>query len=93
MKPLKVAILWHFHQPHYIKNDELILPWVRLHAVKDYLDLPMLFHEFPKLKQTINLVPSLTMQIGSYIKGEFNDKIQRLTLKNAKDLTDDDKRQ
>ncbi|MFH1049772.1 MAG: glycoside hydrolase family 57 protein, partial [bacterium] len=47
----------------------------------------------PKLKQTINLVPSLTMQIGSYIKGEFNDKIQRLTLKNAKDLTDDDKRQ
>ncbi len=93
MKPLKVAILWHFHQPHYIKNDELILPWVRLHGVKDYLDLPMLFHEFPKLKQTINLVPSLTMQIESYIKGEINDKIQKLTLKKATDLSEDDKRQ
>jgi len=93
MKPLKVAILWHFHQPYYKKNDELILPWVRLHGVKDYLDLPMLMHEFPKLKQTINLVPSLTMQVESYVNKEITDKIQRLTLIKSNKLTADDKKQ
>ena len=93
MKPLKVAILWHFHQPYYKKNDELILPWVRLHGVKDYLDLPLLLHEFPNLKQTVNLVPSLSMQIESYIDGSLADKIQKLTLIKAIELTDNEKRQ
>ncbi|MDQ1267016.1 MAG: hypothetical protein QG635_2169, partial [Bacteroidota bacterium] len=26
MLPIKVALLWHFHQPYYKKNGEFILP-------------------------------------------------------------------
>ncbi len=93
MKPLKVAILWHFHQPYYLKDDEMILPWVRLHGVKDYWDLPELFYEYPNLKQTINLVPSLCMQLEEYVKGGAKDKIQILTEKDAKSLSDEDKKE
>lgn len=91
MIPLKVAILWHFHQPYYKKENEFIMPWVRLHGVKDYFDVPELFHEFPSLKQTINIVPSLRLQIEEYLQGKTIDKIQRLTLKKPAELTTDDK--
>jgi alpha-amylase/alpha-mannosidase (GH57 family) len=67
MKPLKIAILWHQHQPYYKKEDEFILPWVRLHGVKDYFDLPELLHEYPDIRQTFNLVPSLMMQLEEYV--------------------------
>lgn len=91
MIPLKVAILWHFHQPYYKKENEFIMPWVRLHGVKDYFDVPELFHEFPSLKQTINIVPSLRLQIEEYLQGKTIDKIQRLTLIKASELTPEDK--
>lgn len=91
MLPLNIAILWHFHQPYYKKEGEYILPWVRLHGVKDYFDLPLLFNEYPKLKHTINLVPSLLMQIDDYINGSTIDKIQKLTLKDPKNLSNNDK--
>lgn len=93
MIPLKVAILWHYHQPYYEKDGELILPWVRLHGVKDYWDLPELFHEYPDVKHTVNLVPSLSMQIDDYINGRTSDKIQRLTNINPSDLSESQKRE
>ncbi len=92
MKPLKVAILWHFHQPYYKKDNEFILPWVRLHGAKDYWDLPELFHKFPNLKQTINLVPSMQMQVEEYVRNETTDNIQKLTMINAADLTEKNKK-
>lgn len=91
MKPIKIAIIWHFHQPYYRKDNEFILPWVRLHGVKDYFNLPELFHEYPNIKQTINLVPSLRMQIEEYISGKCEDKIQRLTRIPSSQLTNDNK--
>ena len=93
MLPLKVAILWHYHQPYYEKDGEFILPWVRLHGVKDYWDLPELFHEFPNIKQTINLVPSLSLQIDGYTSHKMIDKIQRLTLLKPIELSQSDKRE
>ncbi|MFC2130535.1 hypothetical protein ACFLSQ_03795 [Bacteroidota bacterium] len=93
MKPLKIALLWHFHQPYYGFKGEFRLPWVRLHGVKDYWDLPELFHEFPDVKQTINLVPSLCMQIDDYVSGRMFDKVQKLTLIKAEELTDDNKQE
>ena len=63
-KPLFVAFLWHMHQPWYIwdEDGESALPWVRLHTVKDYYDMPKLLEDtgFPA---TINYVPSLLRQI------------------------------
>ena len=44
----KVAILWHMHQPFYedLITHEHILPWVRLHALKDYYGMASLLGEF-----------------------------------------------
>ena len=91
MKRLKVAILWHQHQPYYKYKNEFLLPWVRLHGVKDYYDLVALMNEFPAVKQTINLAPSLMLQIDDYINNITFDKVQRLTRIPAGHLTDKDK--
>ncbi|MCX7737556.1 MAG: glycoside hydrolase family 57 protein [Candidatus Kapabacteria bacterium] len=93
MKQLKVAILWHQHQPYYKMGDEFILPWVRFHGIKDYLDLVEILYEFPDIHQTFNLAPSLMVQIEEYISGKTKDKIQRLTEKRVTDLTEADKKQ
>ncbi|MBL8004424.1 MAG: hypothetical protein JNL36_04930 [Candidatus Kapabacteria bacterium] len=93
MKPISIAILWHQHQPYYKKESEFILPWVRLHGVKDYADLALLVQEFHTIKQTFNLVPSLIIQIEEYINQSTTDKIERLTLINALNLTTTEKRE
>ncbi len=90
-KPLRIAFLWHNHQPYYEKDGEFILPWVRLHAVKDYYDLPLLLHEFPKIKKTYNIVPSLFLQLEKYIDRSVEDTIQKLTKIPAKDLNEEQK--
>lgn len=93
MLPLKIAILWHQHQPYYKKENEFIVPWVRLHGIKDYFDLAEILHEFPNIKQTFNLVPSLMKQIDEYISGDTIDNVQRLTALNAEFLTHEDKKE
>lgn len=96
MKPIKIAILWHQHQPvyNYEENgfEEYILPWVRFHAVKDYLDLPLLLHNYPTVKQTFNLVPSLLFQLEEYTTKKVTDKAFRLSRKSISELTFEDKK-
>ncbi len=87
MKPLKIAFLWHFHQPDYLSNEEYILPWTRFHGVKDYFDFPEIFYDHPKIRQTINLVPSLIKQIENYTNEVYFDKVFNLSLINPDDLT------
>lgn len=88
--PLRIAILWHQHQPYYRVKNEFALPWVRLHAVKDYTDLPLIHTEFPTLKLTYNIVPSLLIQLDEYSNGII-DKVQRLTYIEADKLSADNK--
>ena len=79
--PLYVAFIWHQHQPLYksrVERKTLLagqyrLPWVRLHGTKDYLDLVLLLEQYPKLHQTVNLVPSLILQIEDYVAGTAFD--------------------
>ena len=35
VKKLSLAIYWHMHQPVYELEGTYLMPWVRLHAVKD----------------------------------------------------------
>ena len=69
-KPLKVALLWHMHQPNYREpgSDRMMLPWVRLHSTKDYLDMPLLASQFEDVRVTFNLVPTLLDQLDCYVK-------------------------
>ncbi len=63
------------HQPFYkdTETNRYFLPWVRLHAVKDYLHIAEVIGDFPSVRQTINLVPSLLVQLEDYAKGNATD--------------------
>ncbi len=91
--PLYIAFVWHMHQPYY-KDDitgSYILPWVRMHGIKDYYDMPALLSDFPDIHQTFNLVPSLLKQIRDYVENNATDKFLTLTLKPAAELDREDK--
>lgn len=81
------------HQPFYkdMVSGEYVLPWVRLHAIKDYYDMAAILDEFSNIKQTFNLVPSLLEQIEDYVSGGARDKHLNLTLKKPSDLTLEEK--
>jgi alpha-amylase/alpha-mannosidase (GH57 family) len=90
---LSVAFLWHMHQPYYkdAKTGLYQMPWVRLHALKDYYDMAAVLDDFPQIKQTFNLVPSLIEQIQDYAKNDAYDEHLLLTERPAKDLTEAEK--
>lgn len=91
MKPLKIAFLWHQHQPEYKYKDSFLLPWTRFHGVKDYFDIPEILHEFPELKQTFNIVPSMMKQIIDFTNNGIEDEVLRLTKIPAEKLSNKDK--
>ena len=71
MVPVSLAIVWHQHQPYYPDDvaGENPMPWVRLHATKDYLGMALHLEEVPEFRCTINLVPSLLAQLEAYVHG------------------------
>jgi alpha-amylase/alpha-mannosidase (GH57 family) len=88
----RVAILWHMHQPYYedLATGEHILPWVRLHALKDYYGMVALLREFPDVRVTFNLVPSLLVQLEAFADGRARDPFLELSLKPAVELDERD---
>lgn len=93
MTPLNIIILWHMHQPYY-KDPEtgrFIMPWVRLHAIKDYYDMVDILKDFPTLKVNFNLVPSLLQQIEEYASGETEDTYLEISKKHPAELSPSEK--
>lgn len=70
MKPkkLKVVLCWHMHQPHYKDGlDGLYrLPWVYLHAIKDYADMAWHLENCPEARVVVNFAPVLLEQLDDY---------------------------
>ena len=95
MREVSVAFLWHMHQPYY--KDPVLgsyqMPWVRLHSVRGYNDMCTLLGEFPDVRCTFNLVPSLIVQIMDYAEKGCRDVDFLLSMKSPDDLTWDEKRQ
>ncbi|MGB8768045.1 MAG: glycoside hydrolase family 57 protein [Candidatus Korobacteraceae bacterium] len=77
------------HQPFYkdMVTGEYRLPWVRLHALKDYYGMVKLLDEFPQVHQNFNLVPSLVVQIQDYVSGQAHDPFFDLVSKPPAELT------
>ena len=88
----QVALVWHMHQPYYedLVTREHILPWVRLHALKDYFGMVELLREFPSVRVTFNLVPSLLVQLEAFAADRATDRVLDLGLKPADTLTSSD---
>ncbi|HEY6958880.1 MAG TPA: glycoside hydrolase family 57 protein [Candidatus Limnocylindria bacterium] len=90
---LPVAIIWHMHQPYYRhpQTSEFVLPWVRLHASKDYLHMARLLQEFPRVKANFTMVPSLRDQLEDYARGADDEDV-RVTIRTVDgELTPDEK--
>jgi alpha-amylase/alpha-mannosidase (GH57 family) len=90
MPVIRVVLLWHMHQPFYkdLVTGEYRLPWVRMHALKDYYGMVKLAEEFPTVHQTFNLVPSLIAQIQEYASGQARDPFLALASKPAPELNE-----
>jgi alpha-amylase/alpha-mannosidase (GH57 family) len=69
--PVELLLLWHHHQPDYRnpRDGAAALPWVRLHATKDYLDMALRLERHPSVRATFNFVPSLLDQLDALVAG------------------------
>ncbi|MCI0411490.1 glycoside hydrolase family 57 protein [bacterium] len=90
---IQLAFIWHMHQPYYKNNADhsYLLPWVRLHGLKDYYGMVRILREFPELKQNFNLVPSLMIQLDDYVHGRAREAMLELSLKPVSELEEPDK--
>lgn len=65
---LNVVLCWHMHQPWYRNGlaGEYRLPWVYLHAIKDYSDMAMHLEQHPEMRAVVNFAPVLLEQLDDY---------------------------
>jgi len=78
MKQLNLVLLWHMHQPDYrdYVTKEFVLPWVYLHAIKDYTDMAYHLEMHPQTKAVINFVPILLDQLEDFTEQFFLEQIR-----------------
>lgn len=91
---LRLGLVWHQHQPIY-KDTRATdprgshrHPWVRLHAVRDYVGMALLAAEVPGTRVTINLTPALLWQIDDLLEGGATDRGEEVTRKAPSRLDD-----
>jgi alpha-amylase/alpha-mannosidase (GH57 family) len=92
MADIALAFLWHQHQPYYPDDvsGENPMPWVRLHGVKDYYGMALHLLEVPEMRCTINLVPSLLLQLQAYTERNASDRFLDVSRIPADDLQETD---
>jgi alpha-amylase/alpha-mannosidase (GH57 family) len=85
-----LCFIWHMHQPFYkdLWTGQYKLPWTRLHALKDYAGMVRMLSEFPRVRQTFNLVPSMVVQIAEYAAGTASDPFFECAAMPAEALTE-----
>jgi alpha-amylase/alpha-mannosidase (GH57 family) len=93
MPKIRLMLLWHMHQPYYkdLVETRYVMPWVRLHGLKDYYGMVAILKDFPRVHVTFNLVPSLVSQLVDYANGAAREESYELALKPAADLSDREK--
>jgi alpha-amylase/alpha-mannosidase (GH57 family) len=66
-----LVFVWHHHQPDYRhpRDGRALLPWVRLHGTKDYLDMALHLERHARVKATFNFAPSLLGQLADAVAG------------------------
>ncbi len=93
MKRAYLMLLWHMHQPFYkdLAEGLYAMPWVRLHALKDYYGMVAILRDFPSVHVTFNLVPSLVAQLEDYAREAAREPAFELAFKPVGDLTSEEK--
>jgi len=71
---LNLCFFWHMHQPDYRREDGMMsMPWVFLHAIKDYYEMPWLLWRYKGLRASFNITAPLIEQINLYREPLKND--------------------
>lgn len=88
-----VLFLWHMHQPYYVDpvTRTALMPWVRLHSVKGYLDMISIIEDFPRIHPNFNLTPVLLLQIEEIITGQTKDLWLEWSRKPASELDEEER--
>ncbi len=88
MAQVRLALLWHMHQPLYRdpETGEYVMPWVRLHATRAYHDMAWMLDRHPQVRCTVNFTPVLLEQLDEYVAGTARDRFLDLTARPAGDL-------
>lgn len=92
-KKLSIAFYWHMHQPVYqlSPDGDYLMAWVRLHAVKDYLDMITILDNYKDIKVNVNIVPVLLDALIDYGERGAHDLHSRLTVTPVEELNPEDK--
>lgn len=67
-KAVNFVLCWHMHQPWYQQgiDGDYKLPWVYLHAIKDYEDMASHLEAHPQMHVVVNFAPVLLEQLDDY---------------------------
>lgn len=65
---INLVLCWHMHQPWYRESQDgdYRLPWVYLHALKDYVDMAAHLEAHPNMRCVVNFTPVLLEQVDDY---------------------------
>jgi len=93
VREIDVVLCWNMHQPQYRNaGGEYRLPWVYLHATKDYADMAWHLERVPAAKAVVNFTPVLLEQLHDYTlqfqRGVFRDPILRALQRGDADSPD-----
>src|SRR5260370_25025401 len=93
MNRVNLVVLWHMPQPQYRdpETGQYVLPWTRLHALKEYWGMVQVLGEAPGFHATFNIVPGLGIQLEEYTSGKFNAPSFTLAFKPSEELNPEDK--
>lgn len=91
-KDLRLSFFWHMHQPDYRDSSGVMkMPWVFLHAIKDYYEMPWILSKYPALKATFNITPPLIEQLLLYDDPIQNDYFLRLWSQHPSKLDEEER--
>jgi alpha-amylase/alpha-mannosidase (GH57 family) len=88
-RPLTLVLLWHMHQPDYRDHasGDFRMPWVYLHALKDYADMAWHLEHHPEVRAVVNFTPILLERLDDYAAqfstGALRDPLLRLLARPA----------
>lgn len=89
---VNLCFFWHMHQPDYRGSDGVMsMPWVFLHAIKDYYEMPWLLSRYEGVKATFNITAPLIEQLNLYNEPLKNDYFLSLWHQQPSTLNEEEK--
>jgi alpha-amylase/alpha-mannosidase (GH57 family) len=80
------------HQPDYRNSDGVMsMPWVFLHAIKDYYEMPWLLSKYKGVKASFNITAPLIEQLNLYSEPLKNDYFLSLWDQHPSSLTQEER--